>query len=314
MVGHALVRRLQSENCEVLTVDRGSLDLRRQEATEAWVQSNRPNVVIVAAGVVGGIAANDSFPVDFLYDNLAIASNVIRASMQVGASKLLFLGSSCMYPRDAPQPMAEASLFTGQPEPTNQWFTMAKLAGMKLCQACRRQHGVDFITVIPTNAYGPGDNYDPEHSHVPAALIRRMHEAKLTNAKTVTVWGTGRALREFLFVDDLADGCIFALRRYSEEAPLNLGSGEDVAVAQFARLVAETVGYQGELIFDTSKPDGMPRKFLDGSKLAALGWRPETSLPDGLAAAYRDFVTTGGRVPTARLAAALPGCSGASPN
>lgn len=295
MVGGALVRRLATEDCAVLTVERRDLDLTRQADVETWLARERPDAVLLAAARVGGIHANNSRPADFLSDNLAIAQTVIDASARVGVRKLLFLGSSCIYPRLAPQPMAEDSLMTGPLEPTNQWYAIAKIAGLMLCQAHRRQHGHDFIAVMPSNLYGPGDNYHPTDSHVPAALLRRFHEAKEADAETVTVWGTGRPLREFLFVDDLADACVFLLQRYSEEQTINVGTGIEVSIATFARTVAEVVGFRGRLVFDTDRPDGMPRKLLDCARLLGLGWRPQVSLREGLERAYADFLAGGGR-------------------
>jgi GDP-L-fucose synthase len=294
MVGSAIARRLVSEDCEIITVDRRKVDLKRQAETEAYIADTKPSVVVLAAARVGGIAANNSLPVDFLLDNLAISQNLIAAAHSAGVRKLLFLGSSCIYPKLAPQPMREDALLTGSLEPTNEWYAVAKIAGIKLCQAYRRQYGDDFISVMPTNLYGPGDNYHPEHSHVPAALIRRMHEAKQAGAPQVTVWGTGAPKREFLFVDDLADACVFVLKHYSDDGFLNVGTGEDVTIAEFARAVADTVGYQGSFVFDTSRPDGAPRKLLDVSKLTALGWRASTALRTGLAAAYADFLANSG--------------------
>src|SRR5262245_55747998 len=295
MVGAALVRRLKSERCEMLTADRQALDLTRQTATHDWLRENRPDVVIVAAARVGGIAYNNAFPVDFLADNLAIELNVIGGSFAIGVRKLLFLGSSCIYPRLAPQPMNEDMLLTGPLEPTNQWYAVAKIAGIKLVEAYRRQHGADFISVMPTNLYGPGDNYHPENSHVPAALIRRFHEAKMADAPAVTVWGTGRPRREFLAVDDLADACVFLLKHYSGDQFVNVGTGSDVSIAEFAQLTAEIVGYTGPLQFDPSRPDGAPQKLLDVSRLTQLGWRARIGLREGLAAAYADFLAGGGR-------------------
>jgi GDP-L-fucose synthase len=296
MVGAALLRRLAREDCEIVTAPRRSVDLTRQAETERFMQSAKPDVVVVAAAKVGGIAANNAFPVDFLADNLAIGLNVITAAHTCGVRKLLFLGSSCIYPREAPQPMAEDALLTGPLEPTNQWYAVAKIAGLKLVEAYRRQHGADFISVMPTNLYGPGDNYHPERSHVPAALIRRMHEAKLAGAPSVAIWGSGKPRREFLFVDDLADACVFALRHYSDAGFLNVGTGEDIAIADFARLVADVVGFTGDFRYDVSRPDGAPQKLLDVSKLSALGWRARTDLRTGLAAAYADFRANGGRL------------------
>jgi GDP-L-fucose synthase len=295
MVGSAIVRRLRAEHCTILVEDRASLDLTRQAETESWLARTKPDVVVVAAARVGGIAYNNAYPVDFLADNLAVELNLIRGAHAAGVRKLLFLGSSCIYPKLAPQPMTEDMLLSGPLEPTNEWYAVAKIAGIKLVQAMRRQFGADFISVMPTNLYGPGDNYHPEHSHVPAALIRRMHEAKLAGARSVTIWGTGKPYREFLFVDDLADACVFVLKSYSDMGFLNVGTGQDVTIAEFARLVGEVVGFTGELAFDTTRPDGTPRKLLDVSRLAALGWRARTDLRTGLAAAYQDFLAGGGR-------------------
>jgi GDP-L-fucose synthase len=290
MVGAALVRRLASERCDLLTADRGVLDLGRQADTEAWLRDNRPDVVVAAAARVGGIAYNNAFPVDFLADNLSIELNLIRGAFAVGVSKLLFLGSSCIYPKLAPQPMREEMLLTGALEPTNEWYAVAKIAGIKLVEAYRRQHGADYVSLMPTNLYGPGDNYHPEHSHVPAALIRRFHEAKLAKAPSVVVWGTGRPRREFLAVDDLADACVFVLKNYSDDRFLNVGTGQDLTIAEFAKLIADVVGYAGDIVFDTSRPDGAPQKLLDVSRLAQLGWTARTQLRAGIAAAYRDFL------------------------
>lgn len=295
MVGSAVVRRLASEHCTVLTADRRELDLTKEEATLKWLQDNRPEVVVHAAAKVGGIAANSNFPVDFLCDNLAVELNVIRASHTIGVRRLLFLGSSCIYPKHAKQPIAESELLTGPLEPTNEWYAIAKIAGLKMCQAYRRQYGDDFISAMPTNLYGRGDNYHPDHSHVPAALIRRFHEAKLANAPSVSVWGTGTPLREFLNVDDFADACVFLLKHYSNDLPINVGSGDELSIADFARTVADVVGYRGELVFDTSKPDGTPRKLLDSSRIREHGWRPNTALRSGLVMAYDDFLQSGGR-------------------
>ena len=290
MVGSAIVRRLKSEACKIITADHATLDLIRQDETERWIRSAKPDAVIVAAAKVGGIAFNSANPVDFLADNLAIELNVISASYAAGVKKLLFLGSSCIYPKLAPQPMSEEMLLTGPLEPTNEWYAVAKIAGIKLVEAYRRQYGADFISVMPTNLYGPGDNYHPEHSHVPAALIRRSHEAKLAGASTLTVWGTGRPRREFLAVDDLADACIFVMKHYSGDGFLNVGTGQDITIAEFAQLVAEVVGYRGRFVFDTTRPDGAPQKLLDVSKLTQLGWRAKTQLREGIAAAYADFL------------------------
>jgi GDP-L-fucose synthase len=290
MVGSAIVRRLKSEECEILTADRVEVDLTRQEQTERWISSAKPDAVVVAAAKVGGIAFNSAYPVDFLSENLSIALNVIRASHVAGVKKLLFLGSSCIYPRLAPQPMSEDMLLTGALEPTNEWYAVAKIGGIKLVEAYRRQYGADFISVMPTNLYGPGDNYHLEHSHVPAALIRRSHEAKLAGAPTLTVWGTGRPRREFLAVDDLADACVFVMKHYSADGFLNVGTGQDITIADFAQLVADVVGYRGRIVFDTSRPDGVPQKLLNVSKLMQLGWRAKTPLREGIAATYADFL------------------------
>ena len=297
MAGSAIARRLGREGCDILTASHATLDLADQHQTEQWLAREKPDAVFLAAGRVGGIGANSTYPVAFIVENLAIALNVIRAAHAAGVKKLLFLGSSCIYPKLARQPMDEDQLLTGPLEPTNEWYAVAKIAGIKLCQAYRRQYGADFISVMPTNLYGPGDNYHPEHSHVPAALIRRFHEAKASGAASVTVWGTGTPRREFLAADDLADACVFVMKHYSDDIFLNIGTGEDVTIADFARLVAEVVGFEGAIVFDTSRPDGTPRKLLDVSKLAALGWRAKTPMRDGLKAAYADFCSRqdGGR-------------------
>jgi GDP-L-fucose synthase len=295
MAGSAIVRRLASEKCEVVVAGRQALDLTRQADVEGWLAREAPDAIFLAAGHVGGIHANSAYPADFLAGNVAIALNVMRAAHEVAVKKLLFLGSSCIFPRDAAQPMTEAMLLTGPLEPTNEWYAVAKIAGIKLAQAYRRQFGDDFISVMPSNLYGPGDNYHPEHSHVPAALIRRFHEANAAGSRQALVWGSGKPCREFLAVDDLADACVFVMKHYSGEGFLNVGTGEDVSIAEFAGLVAEIVGFKGELVLDTARPDGAPRKLLDVSKLAALGWRARVPLRQGLAAAYADFLAGGGR-------------------
>lgn len=292
MAGSAIVRRLRQEPCTVLVADHRELDFTRQDQTERHLSATRPDVVIMAAGRVGGILANDRYPANFLAENLAMALNCIHVSHLVGVRKLLFLGSSCIYPKFAKQPMSEDQLLTGELEPTNEWYAIAKIAGIKLCQAYRRQYGSDFISVMPTNLYGPGDNYHPEHSHVVAALIRRFHQAKVTNAPTVVVWGTGAPRREFLYVDDFADACVFVLKNYSGSQFVNIGYGKDQTIAEFARTVAEVVGFRGEIVYDTSKPDGTPRKLLDVSRLSAMGWKAKVSLQEGLAKAYADFLTS----------------------
>lgn len=288
MVGAALVRRLMREDCQVITAPRG-LDLREQAEVREWFASNRPEVVLVAAAKVGGIAANDAFPGTFLYDNLMIEANVIEAARIAGVAKLLFLGSSCIYPRLAAQPIGEDALLTGPLEPTNEWYAIAKIAGIKLCQAYRRQYGCDFIGAMPTNLYGPGDNYDLASSHVLPALLRKVHEAKLAGAPSITLWGTGTPLREFLHVDDLADACIFLLQRYSDEGHVNVGSGHDLSIRDLASLVCRVVGFEGKIEHDLTKPDGTPRKLMDSGRLAAMGWQPGISLEQGIAGVYRSF-------------------------
>jgi len=289
MVGSAIVRRLESENCEILTADR-SLDLREQAAVRGWYAANRPDAVVVAAAKVGGILANDSYPAQFLYDNLMIETNLIEGARQAGAEKLLFLGSSCIYPKFAEQPIVEEALLTGPLEPTNEWYAIAKIAGIKLCQAYRREYGCDFVSAMPTNLYGPGDNFDLNSSHVLPALIRKAHEAKLAGDDSIEIWGTGSPRREFLHVDDLADACVLLLKTYSGEAHVNIGSGEDVTILELAELVMDAVGFTGEIVRDTSKPDGTPRKLMSADKLRGMGWTPSIPLPEGIAATYRWFL------------------------
>ena len=259
------------------------------------MEKTAPDAVFLAAGHVGGIYANDTYPADFIVDNLAIALNVIHGSFKAGVKKLLALGSSCIYPKLAPQPMAEDALLTGPLEPTNQWYAVAKIAAIKLCEAYRAQHGADFISAMPTNLYGRGDNYHPKDSHVPAALIRRFHEGKVANAPTVTVWGTGKPRREFLCSDDLADACVFLMKHYSDMEFVNVGTGEDVTIAEFAGEVASVVDFKGKIVFDTSRPDGAPQKLLNVTKIKQLGWSPKISLHDGLTEAYADYLAGGGR-------------------
>lgn len=291
MVGSAVVRRLEHEDCTVLTADRRVVDLTRQDAVDRWITTERPDVIVLAAAKVGGIHANSTQPAAFLYDNLMIAANVIHAAHTCGVDRLLFLGSSCIYPRDATQPISEDALLTGPLEPTNEWYAVAKIAGIKLCQAYRRQFGRDYIAAQPTNLYGPGDNFHPKDSHVPAALLSRFHAAKLAGVPSVEVWGSGQPLREFLHVDDLADACVFLLRKYSDEDIVNVGSGEEVSIGDFARLIGKTVGFTGCIRFDTSRPDGTPRKRLDTSRLDAMGWRPGIPLADGLKSYYDWFLS-----------------------
>jgi GDP-L-fucose synthase len=271
-------------------VSRDEVDLRRQEAVEAWMARTRPQAVFVAAATVGGILANSTRPAEFLYDNLAIETAIVHAAREAGVEKLLLLGSSCIYPRLAPQPMTEEALLTGPLEPTNEWYAIAKIAGIKLCQAYRRQYGCDFISAMPTNLYGPGDNYDLESSHVAAAMQVKVHRAKQTGAGTLEIWGSGTPRREFLYVDDLADALVFLMRRYSEERHINVGTGIDVTVRELAELVAKVAGWQGKFVYDRSKPDGMPRKVMDVSRLGALGWKAKMPLEEGFGRAYRWYV------------------------
>ncbi len=287
MVGAAIVRRLAAENCPVLTVPRAEVDLREQGQVRAWLAQHRPEVVVVAAAKVGGILANDRYPADFLYENLMIEANLIDAAWRCGAQKLLFLGSSCIYPRLADQPLTEDALLTGALEPTNEWYAVAKIAGIKLCQAYRRQHGFDCISAMPTNLYGPGDNYDLASSHVLPALIRKVDQARRTGSP-VEIWGSGTPLREFLHADDCADACVFLLKAYSGESHVNVGYGTDVSIRELAGLVMDVVGH------DRSKPDGTPRKLLDSSLLRGMGWQPRISLVDGIADAYRHYLAATG--------------------
>jgi GDP-L-fucose synthase len=290
MVGSALVRRLTDTNCEIITVEHRDVDLRHQAETENWLAQARPNVVFVAAATVGGILANDTRPGEFLYDNVMIAANLIEGSRRIGVKKLLFLGSSCIYPRLAPQPIPEDALLTGPLEPTNQWYGIAKIAGLKMCAAYRRQYGCDYISAQPTNLYGPHDNYDLLGSHVAAALLVKIHWAKVRGAPDVEVWGSGRPRREFLHVDDLADALVFLMENYSGEQQINIGWGEDLTIAELATMVAEVVGYTGKFRYATEKPDGVPQKLLDVSRLTAMGWQPRIPLRQGLANAYKWYV------------------------
>lgn len=287
MVGSALVRRLATENCDLLTVGRDSVDLRRQEEVEAWMAAEKPQAVFVPAATVGGIFANDTRPAEFLYDNLMIEANIINAAWKVDVEKLLFLGSSCIYPKFAPQPMSEDALLTGPLEPTNEWYAIAKIAGIKLCQAYRRQYDCDFISAMPTNLYGIGDNFDLQSSHVLPALLAKMHAAKVAHAPSVAVWGTGTPKREFLYVDDCADALVFLMKNYSGEQQVNVGVGEDISIHDLAKITQRVVGFKGEIVNDLTKPDGTPRKLMDVSKLAKLGWRAKTDLEAGVAEVYR---------------------------
>lgn len=286
MVGAAIVRRLATEGCDVLTAARSELDLRDQADVRAWTEKRRPQAVFLAAARVGGILANDSYPADFLYQNLLIEMNIIGAAFDVGVEKLLFLGSSCIYPKMAPQPITEDALLTGPLEPTNEWYAIAKIAGIKLCQAYRRQHGADYISAMPTNLYGPGDNFDLQSSHVVPALIRKAHEAKVSGAATLMIWGTGSPRREFLHVDDCADGLVHLMKDYSGDQHVNVGSGADLPIVELAQLIADIVGFKGEIMCDTSKPDGTPRKLMSAAKMQAMGWTPRITLREGLADAY----------------------------
>jgi GDP-L-fucose synthase len=298
LVGSAIVRRLRADGASNLLLRSSKeLDLRRQAEVERFFAEQRPQYVFLAAAKVGGIEANRSRPAQFIRDNLQIQTSVIDAAYRNGTRKLLFLGSSCIYPRLAPQPMPEDSLLTGPLEPTNQWYAIAKIAGLKMCQAYRREFQFDAISAMPTNLYGPGDNFDLLESHVLPALIRKCHEAKLRHADALEVWGTGTPRREFLHVDDLADACVFLMRQYSDEPPVNVGWGEDISIAELARLIADTVGFNGELRFDRSKPDGTPRKLLDTARLTALGWQPKIHLKAGLASTYEWFREHQGQLP-----------------
>jgi GDP-L-fucose synthase len=290
MVGAALVRRLAREDCEILTATRAELDLMDQQAVRAWMADRRPDAVFVAAAKVGGILANDSFPADFLYDNLMIEANLIEAAHRVDVGKLCFLGSSCIYPKFAEQPITEDSLLTGPLEPTNEWYAIAKITGIKLTQAYRRQHRRDFISAMPTNLYGPGDNFDLQSSHVLPALIRKAHDAKVSRGESITIWGSGTPRREFLHVDDCADACVFLMKTYSDAPQVNVGSSEDITILELARLVCEVVGFEGTIARDTSKPDGTPRKLMSGEKLRGMGWVPSIALREGIASTYEWFL------------------------
>jgi GDP-L-fucose synthase len=289
MVGSAVARRLESEPCTVVDTGEVRVDFRRQADVEAWVGETRPDVVVLAAAKVGGILANDTYPAEFLYDNLVIETNIIEASRRIGVEKLILLGSSCIYPRLAPQPIPEDALLTGPLEPTNQWYAIAKIAGIKMIEAYRRQYGFSGISLMPTNLYGPYDNFDLASAHVVPALLRKFHEAQESGAPHVVVWGTGTPLRELLYIEDLADAAVFLMQSYDQTGFINVGSGEEISIADLARLVARVVGYSGGIVFDPSRPDGTPRKLIDFSRLRALGWKPRTSLEDGLRKSYAWF-------------------------
>ena len=294
MVGAALVRRLQADGYRaIITRTSAELDLRRQDTVEKFFAAEKIEYVFLAAAKVGGIVANSSYPADFMYDNMMIEMNVTKAAYDNGVKKLLFLGSSCIYPRLAPQPMTESCLLTGSLESTNEAYALAKIAGLKYCEYLNRQYGADFISVMPTNLYGPNDNYHPENSHVLPAMIRRFHEAKAAGDKEVAIWGTGTPRREFLYVDDLADACVYLMNTYSDHETVNIGTGKDITIADLAELVKTVVGYEGSIVYDTSKPDGTPRKLLDVSKLSGLGWTYKTALGEGIRLAYEDYLIRG---------------------
>ncbi|MGO4338277.1 GDP-L-fucose synthase family protein [Labrys sp. KB_33_2] len=296
MVGAALMRRLQGEGCTLLTAGKDELDLRRQAETEAWIERMRPEVIFLAAAKVGGILANASLPADFLYDNLAIETNVVHAAARAGVAKLVLLGSSCIYPREAAQPIGEDQLLSGPLEPTNEWYAIAKIAGLKLVQAYRRQHGCDFIAAMPCNLYGPHDNFDLASSHVLAAFIRRVHEARLRGTPSIEIWGSGTPRREFLHVDDCADVLVHLAMNYSDEKPINIGAGRDITILELLKAVKRVVGYTGATTHDRSKPDGTPSKLMDSSRIAALGWRPRIGLEEGLAETYAWYLAQEGRL------------------
>ena len=290
MVGSALVRRLERERCQVITASRSDADLLRQADVERWISANRPDVIFLAAAKVGGILANDQFPADFLYENLMIESNIIHAAWQSGVKKLIFLGSSCIYPKFAEQPIVESALLTGPLEPTNEWYAVAKIAGIKLAQAYRRQHGADFISAMPTNLYGPHDNFDLNSSHVLPALMRKAHQAKTENQSHFQIWGTGSPRREFLHVDDCADALVHLAKTYSDFEHVNVGSGDDLTILELARLVSRIVGFEGEVVTDPTKADGTPRKLMSADKLRSLGWSPKIDLETGISSTYQWFL------------------------
>lgn len=290
MVGAALCRRLAEEDCTLLVADRQKVDLRRQDAVERWVDQARPQVVFMAAATVGGIHANSTRPAEFIYDNIAIEANIIEASYRVGVEKLIFLASSCIYPRLSEQPIREEYLLTGSLEPTNEWYAMAKIAGIKLCQAYRQQYGADFISVAPNNLYGRGDNYDPLQGHVVAALLAKFHKAKIERAPMVEIWGTGKPVREFLDVDDMADAVVFLTRHYSGLEQINVGTGVGTSILELSQLIADVVGWKGRFVHNLDRPDGMPRKVMDVSRLSSMGWRSRIPLRDGLSRAYADYL------------------------
>ena len=297
MVGGAVVRRLASENCTVITAGRDTVDLKRQAEVEAFLRDARPDAIVMAAAKVGGILANETYPADFLYDNLMIEANIVAAAHANDVERFLFLGSSCIYPKFAPQPIQESALLTGPLEETNEWYAIAKIAGIKLAQSYRRQHGRDYISAMPTNLYGPGDNFDLQSSHVMPALIRKAHEAKMRRDSQLVVWGTGTPRREFLHADDCADALVFLLKSYSGDEHVNVGSGEDLTILELTRMVCDVVGFEGEIVHDLSKKDGTPRKLMSADKLRALGWQPRIGLQQGLAETYQWFLENVAREP-----------------
>ena len=290
MVGSALVRRLESEDCKILKSTSDELDLRRQSDVEAWMEVQKPDAIFLCAATVGGILANETRPAEFIYDNMMIETNVIHGAWRTGVEKLLFMGSACIYPREAPQPMPEDCLLTGPLEPTNEWYAIAKIAGIKLCQAYRKQFGADFISAQPNNLYGPGDNFDLISSHVVPALIRKAHEAKVEGRDSMEIWGSGNPMREFLYVADIADALVFLMKRFSGDMQMNIGWGKEISIRQLAETIGRIVGFEGKLVFDASKPDGMPRKLLDITRLSGLGWKATTSLEEGLEKSYTWFL------------------------
>jgi GDP-L-fucose synthase len=289
MVGRALVRRLSREQCAVITASRTQLDLTRQADVESWLSAARPDLIFLASARVGGIQANATYPADFIYQNIAIQTNIIEAARCCGVRKLVFFGSSCTYPKFSPQPVAEEQLLAGSPEPTNLWFAVAKIAGLKMVEAYRHQYGCDFINLMPANTYGPGDNFDPKAAHVIPALISKFHTAREEGHRCVEVWGTGTPLREFLFVDDLADAAVHMAKYYSAAEPINIGTGKEVSIATLAKQIAKVIGYDGPIIFDITRPDGAPRRLLNSKRLSGLGWTPKTDLTDGIIATYEWF-------------------------
>ena len=290
MVGSALVRRLESEDCKILKSTSDELDLRRQSDVEAWMEVQKPDAIFLCAATVGGILANETRPAEFIYDNMMIETNVIHGAWRTGVEKLLFMGSACIYPREAPQPMPEDCLLTGPLEPTNEWYAIAKIAGIKLCQAYRKQFGADFISAQPNNLYGPGDNFDLVSSHVVPALIRKAHEAKAEGRDSMEIWGSGKPMREFLYVADIADALVFLMKRFSGDMQMNVGWGREISIRQLAETIGRIVGFEGKLVFDASKPDGTPRKLLDTTRLSGLGWKATTSLEEGLEKSYTWFL------------------------